>query len=834
MHKAYFLILFLVCFSTLFGKSPIVESFWFQYQIYDSKENTVLPSQVMVFRDDSNLLGYESVKDYANKYFIRLSEIDNFETSKTYWVKVIFKNSSGTPQDLVVFTGNNAYSSVYIQKDNKVDSLKTGYFVPYNQRNIKHGFESKFPLKLASNETASILIKIKSLDNYPPRFDLRSVPNSIWQKATSTKNFLVGSFTGLSLILSVIGFTFFYFIKKREFLFYGIYALISSIYFLFYHGFLDEYISPTDPKLVSFMWLLPNLSAVFYFSFARLFLNIAITQPKWDKFFKAFIWLISILFVTNSIYVTLTMDVYNALIIVNYINIALCISVILFIISLKNFNSTEVRYFTIASIFLVTTLLFASIEFVLDLNIQLIPFVQVAVSIELLLFSFGMGHKMKKLIENHTITQESLILQLVENERIQEKTNSELKEKVAERTHQINVQNIELKLARLEAEKATKSKSDFLSVMSHEIRTPLNAIISLSHLMDIDNDNDNEETQEYIDALKFSSESLNSLINDILDYNKMEAGKLRLEKVEFSLIDLLKNIRDSFKFKATSKGIQLLINLSENTPNRIIGDPTRLTQIFNNLISNALKFTDEGSVEVFAELKGIEDEKVTLEFFVKDSGIGISEDKIITIFEDFEQASSDTTRKYGGTGLGLAITRKLIEMHDSEIHVTSEVDKGTTFSFSLDFELPESFDLLSANKIDTVFDLKKANILVVDDNYMNRLVLRRLFAKWNANFHEAENGNQACQKVNESEFDLILMDVHMDGMNGFECTEFIKTRSLLNKNTKVIGMTAFRENDVDDYIKSPSLTEFINKPFDPKELLKKLVFYLSNEYEQAN
>jgi signal transduction histidine kinase/CheY-like chemotaxis protein len=445
-----------------------------------------------------------------------------------------------------------------------------------------------------------------------------------------------------------------------------------------------------------------------------------------------------------------------------------------------------------------------------------------------------MGHKMKKLIENHTITQESLILQLVENERIQEKTNSELKEKVAERTHQINVQNIELKLARLEAEKATKSKSDFLSVMSHEIRTPLNAIISLSHLMDIDNDNDNEETQEYIDALKFSSESLNSLINDILDYNKMEAGKLRLEKVEFSLIDLLKNIRDSFKFKATSKGIQLLINLSENTPNRIIGDPTRLTQIFNNLISNALKFTDEGSVEVFAELKGIEDEKVTLEFFVKDSGIGISEDKIITIFEDFEQASSDTTRKYGGTGLGLAITRKLIEMHDSEIHVTSEVDKGTTFSFSLDFELPESFDLLSANKIDTVFDLKKANILVVDDNYMNRLVLRRLFAKWNANFHEAENGNQACQKVNESEFDLILMDVHMDGMNGFECTEFIKTRSLLNKNTKVIGMTAFRENDVDDYIKSPSLTEFINKPFDPKELLKKLVFYLSNEYEQAN
>jgi signal transduction histidine kinase/CheY-like chemotaxis protein len=832
MLKAYFLVLFLICFNTVFGKPPIVDAFWYQHQIYDSKENTVLPSQIMVFRDDSNSLGYESVKDYGNNYFTRLSDIDRFESTKTYWVKVIFKNSSGVHQDLVVFPGNNAFSTVYIQKEDKVDSLKTGYFVPYHRRSIKKGFESKFPLKLEQNQTASILIRINSFDNYPPRFDLRTMPNSLWQKNTTTKNFLVGTFTGLSLILSIVGFTFFYFIKKKEFLFYGIYALISSFYFLFYHGFLDEYISPSDPKLASFLWLLPNLSAVFYFSFARLFLNTSVTQPKWDKFFKTFIWAISILFVANSIYVTLTLDMFNSLIVLNYINIGLCISVILFIISLKNFNSTEVRYFTIASIFLVTTVLFASVEYLVDLDIQLIPFVQIAVSIELLLFSFGMGHKMKTLIENHTITQESLILQLVENERIQEKTNSELKEKVAERTHQINVQNVELKEARLEAEKATKSKSDFLSVMSHEIRTPLNAIISLSHLMDIDNEN--EETQEYIDALKFSSESLNSLINDILDYNKIEAGKLRLEKVEFSLIDLLKNIRDSFKFKATSKGVQLLINLSENTPNRIIGDPTRLTQIFNNLISNALKFTDEGSVEVFAELKGIEDEKVTLEFYVKDTGIGISEDKITAIFEDFEQASSDTTRKYGGTGLGLAITRKLVEMHNSEIHVMSEVDKGTTFSFSLDFELPESFDLLSANKIDTVFDLKKANILVVDDNYMNRLVLRRLFAKWNANFHEAENGNQACQKVNESEFDLILMDVHMDGMNGFECTEFIKTRSLLNKSTKVIGMTAFRKNDVDDAIKSSYLNEFINKPFDPKELLKKLVFYLSNEYEQKS
>lgn len=351
MNKAHFLVLFLIHVNTVFGKSSIVESFWYQHQIYDSKENAVMPSQVMVFRDDSNMLEYEDVKDYGNNYFIRSSEIDRYVSKKTYWVKVVLKNSSGSDQNLIVFTGNNAYSTVYIQKGENVDSLKTGYLVPYHQRKIKKGFDSKFPLELASNETASILIKVKPLDNYPPRFELRTVPESIWQKNTNTKNFLVGTFTGLSVILSIVGFTFFYFIRKSEFLFYGIYAFIISVYFLFYHGFLDEYLGASDPKMVAFMWLLPTLSAVFYFSFARLFLNSPVNQPKWDKYFKLFIWLISILFVANSIYVSLSLDMFNGLVVVNGINVALSIVVILFILSLKNFNSTEVRYFTLASIF---------------------------------------------------------------------------------------------------------------------------------------------------------------------------------------------------------------------------------------------------------------------------------------------------------------------------------------------------------------------------------------------------------------------------------------------------------------------------------------------------
>ena len=831
MFRVSILIILFISGQSLIAKSDSIADYWYQHRIYNSETQYIPSSQIMVFRDDSNNLNYNQVKDFGSSYYIGLDEIDLFETNKTYWVKLILSNYSDRYQNLVVYTGDNAYSTVYIQKSEKLDSLKTGYFVPVSERNVKKGYQSQFKLELKIGEKATLLIKTKSLDNYPPRFNFKAVQLEKWQQQAEQKALLEGVFTGLLIILSILGISLYIYVRRIVFLFYALYAITNTIYFLFFHGFLDPYIFPEHPEKLSLLWLLPNLSAVFYFSFARHFLNTKEHYPKWDYYFKVFIGVMLVAFVFNSIYITITHDVYNGLIIHNLFNIGISASVVVFILSLRRLNSLELRYFAIGSIFLVTIALFASAQYILDLDAKIVPYVQLAVGVEIVFFALGLGHRMRKLTENHAITQESLIIQLVENEKLQEKTNAELKEKVAERTHQINVQNIELKKARLEAEKATKSKSDFLSVMSHEIRTPLNAIISLSHLMDIDNEN--EETQEYIDALKFSAENLSSLINDILDYNKIEAGKLKLEMIDFSLIDLLKNIRDSFKFKAHSKNITLDFHLSENTPNRLIGDPTRLTQIFNNLMSNALKFTEQGSIVVSAELLGIEDEKVSIEFTVTDTGIGIPEDKINEIFNDYEQASSDTTRKYGGTGLGLSITKKLLELHNSKVSVSSKLGEGTSFQFEIEFKLPETFDLLASNKTDTIYDLKQAKILVVDDNYMNRMVLSRLFQKWNAEFHEASNGNKAFQKSNEELFDLILMDIHMDEMDGFECTALIREQSILNRKTNIIGMTAFSKNDLQENPKRNVLDEFISKPFDPKELLNKLVLYLKKDTKEV-
>ena len=801
----------------------------YQHRIYNNETQYIPSSQVMVFRDDSNSLGYEDVKELGSSYFISLDEIEVFAKSNTYWVSLSISNYSERTQSLIVFTGDNSYSTIYIEKNGVLDSLKTGYFVPMSKRDLKKGFQSKFRLNLEDGETASLLVKTKSLDNYPPRFNFRTVQSDKWNKTEQSWAVLEGVFTGILVVLSILGVSLYFYIKKPVFLYYGLFSAINTIYFLYFYGYLDAYLFPEQPHLTTFLWLLPNLSAVFYFAFSRHFLNTSDLYPKWDKFFKGTIGLMSLSFIFSSIYILLTQDVYSALIVHNLLNIIVSLSVVIFILSLRRLSNIELRYFAIASVFLITIGLFASAQYVLNLESKIIPYVQLGVVIEVVLFALGLGHKLKKLVENHAITQESLIIQLIENEKLQGKTNAELKEKVAERTHQINVQNIELNKAREIAEKATKSKSDFLSVMSHEIRTPLNAIISLSHLMDIDNEN--KETQEYIDALKFSAESLSSLINDILDYNKIEAGKLKLEKIDFSLIDLLKNIRDSFKFKAKSKNVSLEFSLAENMPNRLIGDPTRLTQVFNNLISNALKFTDDGRIGVSAVLLGIENERVEIEFSVSDTGIGIPADKIKEIFKDFEQASSETTRKYGGTGLGLAITQKLLEMHDSAVEVSSVVGEGTEFKFAIKFELPEQFDLMVADKIDTDHDLKKAEILVVDDNYMNRMVLNRLFNKWNATFHEASSGKQALAKSDAQKYDLILMDIHMDEMDGFECTTLIKDSSKLNQNTRIIGMSAFAKNELEGNLKRDALYEFITKPFDPKELLNKLVYYLN--YEEA-
>ncbi|MDX2304399.1 MAG: PAS domain-containing protein [Microscillaceae bacterium] len=380
-----------------------------------------------------------------------------------------------------------------------------------------------------------------------------------------------------------------------------------------------------------------------------------------------------------------------------------------------------------------------------------------------------------------------------------------------------------LEQARLKAENEAAIKSQFLSTMSHEIRTPLNAVIAMTHLLLQENPRSNQIRS--LNTLKFSAENLLVIINDILDYNKIESGKIDFESIEFELRELASSIREELHFKAEEKNIHLIIRLDDRIPPVLVGDPVRLSQILTNLMDNAIKFTSEGEVKLEIDLEESLEPEVNLHFAVIDTGIGIDQDKIQSIFERFTQASADTTRKFGGTGLGLAITKKLLELQGSHIEVESTPGLGSRFHFSLRFQkshktvLP-SFTGVKADK--TPQDLNGARVLMVEDNEMNQLVASQFLNKWNAQIDYAQNGEIAIALVQQKEYDIILMDLEMPIMDGYETTRMIRKLGRAYKYLPIIALTASAMSEVKGLVFEAGMNDYVAKPFAPQDLYNKL------------
>jgi PAS domain S-box-containing protein len=381
---------------------------------------------------------------------------------------------------------------------------------------------------------------------------------------------------------------------------------------------------------------------------------------------------------------------------------------------------------------------------------------------------------------------------------------------------------IELIAAKEEALQLSRAKDMFISVMSHEIRTPLNAVIGMSHLL-LD-DNPVEIQKENLGILKFSAENLMTLINNVLDFTKIETGNIELEKAAVDLHELVQSIAHSMKFNANEKEIFLKYNVDKDIPAVVMGDGARICQILLNLVGNALKFTETGGVTI--DLSVIEQtaKDVKIRFAVTDTGIGIASEKINTIFESFKQAEADTSRKYGGTGLGLAITKRLIELHDARINVDSIPGQGSTFWFTIKFDKGHIHADNNNNRVETGLQL---NILVVDDNQINRLLINKVLSKWGANIDFAENGLEAVNKIEaRQDFDVVLMDIHMPVMGGLEATEIIRAKSEpYYQQLPIIALTASMLNSEVNEITRAGMNDYILKPFDPKGLYDKLTKY---------
>ncbi len=388
---------------------------------------------------------------------------------------------------------------------------------------------------------------------------------------------------------------------------------------------------------------------------------------------------------------------------------------------------------------------------------------------------------------------------------------------------------IELIHAKDVAEKAAMAKSQFLSVMSHEIRTPMNAVIGFTHLL---LQQDPKPSQmEFLRLLKFSAENLLVLINDILDFSKIEAGKLEFENVDFNLKDLIANIRLSLLQKANEKNIQLKLMIDQDLPDAVIGDPVRLGQILTNLVTNAIKFTETGKVTISATLSSTDKDNAVIDFEVTDTGIGIPKDKQTDIFNSFTQASSDTTRKYGGTGLGLTITRRLLQLLESDIYVDSELGKGSKFHFSLSFKnsaVKLKSNLYTDENIKQK-SLQGTRILIAEDNQINVILARQFMKQWQIDCDVAENGEIALLLVQTNDYDMILMDLQMPEMDGYQTTEAIRNLpDAKYQKLPIIALTASAMLDIKDRAFTVGMNDYISKPFNPNELYKKIASYSGN------
>ncbi|RKR81919.1 phospho-acceptor domain-containing protein [Mucilaginibacter gracilis] len=376
------------------------------------------------------------------------------------------------------------------------------------------------------------------------------------------------------------------------------------------------------------------------------------------------------------------------------------------------------------------------------------------------------------------------------------------------------------------AEKAALTKSQFLSTMSHEIRTPMNAVIGFTHLLlQLE---PRPDQMEYLKLLKFSAENLLVLINDILDFSKIEAGKVEFEDADFSIRELVSNIRLALLQKANEKDIQLKLLIDDDMPGAVKGDPVRLGQILTNLISNAIKFTKIGRVTILASFNKKTATETIIDFEISDTGIGIPADKLEHIFDSFTQAAADTTRKYGGTGLGLTITKKLLELMGSEIKVKSEVGVGSTFYFSIKLKnsnVQFVNDIKSPLQIETK-SLKGVKLLIAEDNQINVILAKQYMKLWDVECDVAENGEIALTLVQTNNYDMVLMDLQMPELDGYQTT--VAIRNLPDekfKNLPIIALTASAMLDIKDQAFVVGMNDYLSKPFNPDELYKKIHNY---------
>ncbi|PRY14431.1 PAS domain S-box-containing protein [Pontibacter ummariensis] len=381
----------------------------------------------------------------------------------------------------------------------------------------------------------------------------------------------------------------------------------------------------------------------------------------------------------------------------------------------------------------------------------------------------------------------------------------------------------ELMQAKELAEQSVRVKELFMANMSHEIRTPMNGIIGLTSVLQ--KTPLTEEQHKFLKAIQVSANNLMLIINDLLDFSKITSQKFTFEQISFSLPELVQDIVDLMGARAHERGNKLSVHVGTEVPTLLEGDPHRLKQVLLNLIGNAIKFTEQGEVRLFVQAGQQENEKQLLEFTVEDTGIGIPKEKLHAIFESFTQGTNDTSRKYGGTGLGLAISKSLVELQGGTIAVRSQPKVGSTFSFSLPFLVQETPPLPAAVTNETEPEdhsqtLTHLRLLLAEDNEINQLLISTVLSEWGISLDMTSNGKEALQKLQQNQYDLVLMDMQMPELDGYEAIRQIRESFGEKASVPVIALTAHATKGEIEKCMAAGADAYVSKPFDPEHLYR--------------